>query len=112
MSLAKWAEHYAGESPMSYHGKQSRAGRASSVAHKLSRGVNLTPEQHKAAGEAHLDAAAKHYPIAAPHNKGLRGPYHEQAMLFHLNQAKGHAEGAGALWDESKHPRDENGRFT
>jgi hypothetical protein len=51
---------------------------------------------HKIAGEAHLEAAKAH-PAAAS---------------GHLEKAQEHAAMAGGAWNDDKHPRDENGRFT
>jgi site-specific DNA-adenine methylase len=58
-------------------------------------------ELHAKAGEAHLAAARSMEPHAET----------KEAIAYHLGRAATHAKAAGREWDESKHPRDENGKF-
>lgn len=67
---------------------------------KGSRGV--LPKEHLNAALAHIGAAN-----ALRATGGSVGEVHA-----HIQQAKEHTEAAGpGLWDESKHPRDEAGKF-
>jgi hypothetical protein len=76
-------------------------------------------------GEAHLAAAAIHEKAAkafraldASKGEGVRlnfsyaAEQHEKEAAEHKSEAANHAKAAGGYWDESKHPRDENGKFT
>lgn len=55
---------------------------------------------HKEAGEAHLHAAEA---------ADLAGD--KAAAEAHTERASAHAQSAGSAWDESKHPRGDNGKF-
>ena len=66
---------------------------------------------HKEAGEAHLKAADQHENAAAAAKDPEDESYHSEKADWHRQQAGEHAAAAGSEWDESKHPRDENGEF-
>lgn len=77
--------------------EENRFERSTSVGSDVQWERQGVEEAHKAAGEAHLAAAA----VATG-----------KARIEHLAKAAEHAEAAGGEWDESKHPRDENGKFS
>jgi hypothetical protein len=70
----------------------------------MAKGSKEYEEPHKAAGEAHL-LAAKY----ADKEGGWRGKWNAER---HRAAASVHAEEAGGAWDESKHPRDKDGKFS
>ena len=85
--------------------KATKAAKDATAAAKAGGGVAA----HARAGEAHLEAAKAHMEAA----KG--SPYaaqHEAVAALHREAAEVHASAAGAGWDEGKHPRDENGKFS
>lgn len=59
--------------------------------------------QHASAANAHLEAAKLHRAVG-----------NEEKAKYHLNKASDHAEKTGMgkeIWDDSRHPRDDKGRF-
>jgi hypothetical protein len=56
---------------------------------------------HKEAGEAHLKAAELYERVGA-----------NGSASAHKAEAAKHAEAAGGEWDESKHPRGADGKFS
>ena len=72
--------------------------------------------EHHAAARAHHEAAYAHHQarVFAEHTNTKE--QHSRSVENHLTQARQHEthfsghEGAG--WDESKHPRDEQGKFS
>ena len=73
----------------------------------------VTPRDHAQAGEGHLLAAAAHKALGDTPSKfeKLQGGASKDLVAHHLEKAAEHAAAAGGEWDESKHPRDENGKF-
>ncbi len=69
-----------------------------------------SPADHVKAAEAHI-AAAKAHTEAAKASPDFKAA-HEQIASLHEQAAEVHATAAGSDWDEAKHPRDENGKFT
>lgn len=80
--------------------------------------------RQKSVGEAHLEAASIHEKAAKSFRKleaskgsGVRLSFagaaadHEKEAAEHKAAAAEAASKAGGEWDESKHPRDENGKF-
>lgn len=77
----------------------SKAGKLGKAAIGLSSHA-ASEAEHKAAGEANLKAAAAYKEA---------GKSKEEAK--HTTAAEMHASAAGGAWEESAHPRDENGKF-
>lgn len=76
----------------------------------------MTRIAHKLAGEDHLKAAEAHEEASRvaqrdPSPDAEEVHNHEESAEIHRAKAAEHAEQAGGEWDESKHPRDENGKF-
>ena len=97
-------------------GHQLREGTGSRVGSK-----EEMQDAHKRAAEAHRAAAAAHYKVA--NTIAMKGGIysgtreeqdeHSEAGDYHSQQAERHEKQAeSSEWDESKHPRDEQGRFT
>jgi hypothetical protein len=106
---AELAAKHVGSGTAAFHTQQANLS-AYKAAAKSARSKSETAEHygdkfegrdaHKAAGEAHLKAAA------AAKTAGL------QLVAHHETAATNHAEAAGGRWDDVKHPRDAQGRFT
>ena len=96
-TLAKMATRDAETARVNSHPSTVAADKLSNRARYGGGLTTVTPKSaYKAAGEAHLQAAKDN-----PENS-----YH------HLNEAAEMAKSAGGEWDDSKHPRDSNGKFT
>lgn len=102
---SKEYEHYVARSNASNYSSfalqaTSRANRMSKQATTAKRVVG-SKAAHAEAGELHLQAATMHEQLGN----------HDVARA-HKNEAEKHALLAGGEWDEGKHPRDENGKFS
>lgn len=95
----------ASENAPATHGYGSNATFFNSKGQRVPTKGNAEYEQpHAAAGEAHL-LAAKY----ADREGGWQGKWNADR---HRAAAAVHAQEAGGAWDESKHPRDDHGKFS
>jgi hypothetical protein len=100
--FSKWAGSSSREDRVHKADAASKvANRASGAVEKKQSAGYHTNRESKVAGEAHLKAAKAHEALG-----------HEGAARDHRERAAEHAKEAGGDWDESKHPRGPDGKFT
>lgn len=114
--LDKWVSAKAGPAPrtgVEYRDVGAKAAAASAKANAASEKGQTRGalKLHAAAGEAHLNAA-KVFQKGVDAHPEKRANALKANVALHTKAAEEHASKAGDQWDEGKHPRGADGKFS